>query len=164
MEPIQLSAHNKNWNAKFQYEKELLSAALAGSIMHIHHVGSTTVPGLLAKPVIDIAVEAEPYPPGNDILDKLAAIGYTNKGESGVSGRTWFIKGTPREFHLHVCAPGSGIIARQIKFRDKLISDEKLRKEYEQLKLANAHSEDIDSKACADAKSELIRLAIAVPL
>jgi len=156
MEVIKLQTHNKQWKKVFSEEEKLIREAMGKVMIRVHHVGSTAVPDLLAKPIIDIAVESSEFPPTQDIINRLSLIGYENKGESGVSGRFWFIKGQPRKFNLHFCSNNSDIVNRQIAFRNKLIAYESLRREYEQVKLNNYVNRDIDDTEYALSKSDII--------
>jgi GrpB-like predicted nucleotidyltransferase (UPF0157 family) len=159
MEYITLQKHQDIWTHKFAAEQGLLSGVL-GKFVKIYHVGSTAIPDLLAKPIIDIALESKEFPPDRDTIEQLSAIGYTYKGEAGVKGRIWFTKGQPREINLHYCATGSEIVKRQLRFRDSLMQDECLRREYELIKLNNCKGKDIDDAGYADAKSDLIEKVI----
>ncbi|MBI1768377.1 MAG: GrpB family protein [Bacteroidetes bacterium] len=161
MELITLQKHNKQWKDIFLKEQELIFNALGQTIDKIHHVGSTAVPDLLAKPVIDIAVESISFPPSPTIIDKLATIEYECKGEAGIIGRFWFTKGLPRKFNLHFCMTNSDIVQKQIILRDKLTKNDYLRREYELLKLKNYKDKDIDSSEYAFAKSDFIQKVIA---
>jgi GrpB-like predicted nucleotidyltransferase (UPF0157 family) len=161
MENIRLEPHNKCWADEFHKEGRLIANTLGDVIFSVHHVGSTAVADLIAKPIIDIAIESFAYPPSTHVVAKLNSIGYEHKGESGVSGRSWFIKGIPRKYHIHFCPVNSLIIINQIKFRDLLIADASLRKAYEQIKITNSIGRDIDSSDYAAAKSELISFALA---
>jgi GrpB-like predicted nucleotidyltransferase (UPF0157 family) len=154
MEQITLQPHDATWKKIFAAEKQLLLDALQPA--HIHHVGSTAVPDLLAKPIVDIAIEATFFPPTKHIIEKLSAIGYEYRGEAAVEGRHWFTKGDPRKINLHYCAVNSPIVKSQLVFRDSLIRNEQLRREYEQIKIKNSAGKDIDDPGYAQAKSPLI--------
>ena len=160
MEPIILYPHDPEWLLKFEKEKENLIRTLPPDISKVYHVGSTAVPGLLAKPVIDIAVESTLYPPTVNIQKALAGIGYEYKGESGVKGRIWFIKGHPRAFNLHYCPLGSDIVRRQIQFIKRLKESASLRAEYEAVKLKNCQGKAIDDPDYALSKTTLIEKAL----
>ena len=84
MELIILQKHDKQWKDLFFKERQLISNVLGQTIDRVHHVGSTAVPDLLAKPIIDIAVESISFPPSPTIIDKLATIEYEFKGEAGI--------------------------------------------------------------------------------
>jgi GrpB-like predicted nucleotidyltransferase (UPF0157 family) len=159
MESIKLYPHNSAWLLQFANENDILQEKL-GNFVKIHHVGSTAVPGLMAKPIIDIAVESFEYPPTTDILHVLAELGYQCRGESGVKGRVWFTKGHPRKINLHYCPVGSDIVKKQIRFRDCLKRNAAVRTEYETLKLNNCKGRDIDDAAYAESKTRLIEIAL----
>jgi GrpB-like predicted nucleotidyltransferase (UPF0157 family) len=164
MELITLQKHDNQWKDIFLKEQELISNALGQTIDKIHHIGSTAVSDLLAKPVIDIAVESISFPPSPRIIDKLATIEYECKGEAGIIGRFWFTKGQPRKFNLHFCLTNSDIVQKQIILRDKLTENENLRREYELIKLKNHKDKDIDSSDYALAKSDFIQRVIIADL
>jgi GrpB-like predicted nucleotidyltransferase (UPF0157 family) len=156
MELITLQKHDNRWKDIFLKEQELISTALGQTINRIQHVGSTAIADLLAKPIIDIAIESTSFPPCQTIIDKLAKIEYEYKGEAGIIERFWFTKGNPRKFNLHFCKTDSDIVRRQTVFRDKLTESEDLRREYELIKLKNYKDKDIDSLDYALAKSDFI--------
>lgn len=160
MEFITLQKHNEQWIDIFIKERQLIFEVLGQTIEKIHHVGSTAIPDLLAKPVIDMAVESTLFPPPQAIVEKLANIEYEYKGEAGITGRFWFTKGQPRKFNLHFCMTNSDIVQKQIIFRDKLTINENFRREYEQIKLKNHKDKDIDSTEYALAKSHFIQRVI----
>jgi len=160
MELITLHKHNKQWTNTFEMERELIFSILGQSINEIHHVGSTAVPDLLAKPIIDIAIEAITFPPSQTIIDNLTSIEYEYKGEAGIAGRHWFVKGQPRKFNLHYCSANSDIVQNQVKLRNRLTKDESLRRDYERIKIQNHKGKDIDSSEYAYAKSDFIKRII----
>ena len=113
-EPVRLVAHDPRWRDVFRTEARLLRRALGTSVSGVHHVGSTAVPCIRAKPIVDIALESQAYPPGESALRALAALGYEHRGESGVEGRHWFVKGVPRSVHLHWCRTGGSVARDQV--------------------------------------------------
>ena len=160
MEQITLQTCDSNWGNTFDNEKQSLISSLKHQEIHIHHVGSTAVTDLLAKPVIDIAIEAAIFPPTQPVIEQMSSLGYEYRGEAGVEGRHWFTKGAPRKFNLHYCALNSPIVKSQLEFRDSLIGNEQLRREYEQIKIKSSAGRDIDDADYALAKSPLIRKAL----
>jgi len=160
MELINLQEHDPVWKTEFQEEKKKLLQTLHPVATAIHHVGSSAVPNLKSKPIIDIAVEATEYPPSQNVIDRLFFLGYRYQGESGIPGRSWFTKGTPRKFNLHLCKQGSAIIKNQLIFRDCLLKNERLRREYEALKSEHAPGRTVDDREYALAKSALIERVI----
>jgi GrpB-like predicted nucleotidyltransferase (UPF0157 family) len=160
MEEIILKTFSSDWHNKFEKEKILLENALGNVVFKTHHIGSTSIPDLLAKPIIDISIEAFDFPPSQRTIEKLSSLGYINKGKSGVTGRYWFTKGEPRQFNLHYCCIGSEVVKKQTIFKDKLMASESLRREYEAIKLNNAKGRDIDSSEYALAKTGFIERVI----
>jgi GrpB-like predicted nucleotidyltransferase (UPF0157 family) len=78
--------------------------ACSGYLTHVHHVGSTAIPGIAAKPVIDIMGLLRRHEDGFACVSAMAALGYKFGGEAGVSGRQYFVKGEPRTHHVHMDA------------------------------------------------------------
>lgn len=98
------------------------AARLAPHIQDLHHVGSTAVPGLPAKPTIDILAVLPDAPAIEAVVPRLEALGYQDRGESGLPGRRFLrlMDGPRRLVHLHVVGEGSRHAARQLAFRDWL--------------------------------------------
>lgn len=143
-ELVHLVAYDPAWEQQFATARGQIVAALGHWITAIHHVGSTSIPGLCAKPIIDICIESEIYPPNETVIGALAQLGFTYHGEAGVPGRHWFAKGAPRTHHLHWCAVNSVIVRASIKFRDTLRANPALRDEYAQVKRASAAKHVVD--------------------
>lgn len=165
-EPIQIVAYDPTWPQRFAAESEALAGGLAHEAVAIHHVGSTAIPRLPAKPIIDILIEARTYPPSGMFVAALATLGYEAMGESGVPGRHWFRKGRPRTHHVHV-TPVDGDVARQmLALRDWLRSHAEDAAEYARLKqrAASAHPDDIDGAAYAALKGPFLQRTLAQAL
>lgn len=103
-------------------------------IVRIHHIGSTAVKKLSAKPIIDIAVEINDFSVGENCVSPLAKIGYSYKGINILPDRHYFSKGEPRTHQIHMYQSGNKFLHEQLKFRDYLRNNEKARIEYEELK------------------------------
>ena len=116
-DPVEVVDCDASWAELFQRERERLREALGPLAAAVEHVGSTAVPGLAAKPVLDILVGAAPFPLPDDALGALAALGYEYRGDNGVPGRQFF-RTNPRTRHLHVVAFGGEEWRRLILFRD----------------------------------------------
>ena len=86
-DPLVLHKYDPNWPNRFLEEEQAITDLLGEEVIAIHHVGSTSVPGLLAKSIVDIALEIRQYPPSQALIEALASIGYEHMGESGVRGR-----------------------------------------------------------------------------
>ena len=159
-EVIQLVIHDPRWKDIYRTESERLRQALGPKVSTVHHVGSTAVPSIRAKPIVDIATESREYPPSDETISVLASLGYEHRGSAGVPGRHWFTRGSPRLINLHWCPRKGNVVRDQLKFRDRLIVDIFLAKEYEQLKLDAAIDKDVDDSSYAEAKSEFINLVL----
>ena len=153
---IEIVKYRDSWPILFEGEKRALNAALSGICSEIHHVGSTAVPGLAGKPIIDIALELKQYPPDENVISVLKTLDYKHKGESGVVGRHWFVKGNPRKFNLHTTPIGGAVLQRQLAFRNVLRENLDRAEEYLKIKVENAPNNDIDSYEYAQAKTLFI--------
>lgn len=140
--------HDNEWTVLFAEEADKLKSILGEQVDSVHHFGSTSVPGLAAKPIIDILLVVEDITFVDNYNDGLQVIGYTGKGENGIAGRRYFQKGgDDRTHHLHIYQIGSPEIHRHLVFRDYLRSHPFAVKEYGELKkqLGQQFPYDIDS-------------------
>jgi GrpB-like predicted nucleotidyltransferase (UPF0157 family) len=148
-----LVPYDPAWPTRFEaYRDELLEAG-GPWLEVVHHIGSTSVPGLGAKPVIDIMPGLRRYEDGLQLVEPLQARGYEYLGEYGLPGRHFFRR--MKDSHVHVYTVGQGQWHDQLAFRDYLRAHDWARDAYWQLKcqLARAH-DDIDDYA--DAKSNFV--------
>ena len=141
--------YDPSWKGAFEAIKQELEAALTGLILGIEHVGSTAVEGLSAKPCIDIDVIIEDYTVFDQVVQKLAAIGYIHEGDLGIRHREAFrYREKPHllRHHLYVCPRYSQELRRHIAFRDFLRSNPEAVRKYSQVKEQGArlYPEDID--------------------
>ena len=143
---VKLFSHIIEWEKNYLKEKELLESVIGSQIIDIQHVGSTSVKGLKAKPIIDIAIAIESLEQGLKLLQKLKSVGYEYKGDAGVPGRHFFVKGTMKykTHYLHICELNNDVWLSLILFRDCLRNNKKVLKQYEKLKeeLASAFSDN----------------------
>jgi len=135
-----ISKYNKQWTIWFQDISEYLKKYLK-TYVAIEHIGSTSIPDMDAKPIIDIDIEISSEADFNAVRKELEAIGYNYQGDLGIKGREVFKRSGKRksildriEHHLYVCASNSEEYNRHIKFRDRLRSDKFLREEYKAIK------------------------------
>lgn len=133
------------WPAEFRRLRERAHAALGDVAVEIEHVGSTAVPGLPAKDLIDIVVVVSSDDDVPEAIRRLEAIGYRARGNLGVEGREAFTwpEGEKRH-HLYVSPTTSEELQAQVAFRDRLRADPQLAREYVELKrrLASQHRDD----------------------
>ena len=160
-ERIELVPHDPLWTSTFEIEADILREKLGNRVLRVSHVGSTAVPTIKAKPIIDIAIESKLYPPSQTIIKLLELIDYSCRGDAGVSGRVWFKKGSPRKINLHWCPENGEVAGAQIKFRDALNLNSVLAKQYEWPRLAAANGQHIDCFEYAHAKSDFVFKVVA---
>ncbi|MBA2479786.1 MAG: GrpB family protein [Planctomycetes bacterium] len=155
-ERIVIHDHDPAWAQCYAEESRLIAARIGALIHAIHHVGSTSVAGLAAKPIIDIAIESHAYPPGARNVAALSSLEYVHDGESGVPGRHFFRKGTPRRFHLHWCPVGGAVVQSQLAFKGALIRRPDLAARYADVKRSLAGRYTIDRADYVAAKEPII--------
>ena len=118
-----IAPHDPAWAAAFADEAGAIRAAAGDALMGLDHIGSTAVPGLYAKPIIDMLGEAASLDAIDHAAPRIAALGYQVMGEFGIEGRRYFRKDDAngaRTHHLHVYETGSPHLARHLLFRDYL--------------------------------------------
>ena len=141
--------YDEQWKEEFKkIEKELMTV-LDGIVLKIEHVGSTSVEGLSAKPIIDIDVVIEDYNVFAEVVDALDSIGYRHEGNLGIEGREAFKydgKEHLMKHHLYVCTKDSKELKRHLFFRDYLRAHKDAVLEYSKIKEEGAKlfPEDID--------------------
>ena len=120
---IVVAPYDEGWARDFEAIASEIRDALGGLALDIVHVGSTSVSGLSAKPIIDIDVVIRDYASFNAVVSALKAIGYYHEGHLGIAGREAFgYEGRShlRKHHLYVCPQDSPELKRHIAFRDYL--------------------------------------------
>ncbi|EWG11086.1 GrpB family protein [Cytobacillus firmus] len=145
---VEVTVYDSDWEFKFQSEAELIKTIFKKEIRAIHHIGSTSIPGLAAKPVIDIMPVVIDIKMVDRFNTEMISLGYEPRGENGLPGRRYFQKGgNQRTHHVHIYEKGSPEITRHLAFRDYLRENEEDAKQYGALKmkLAKQFPFNIDS-------------------
>ena len=148
--------YDKKWESCFQKLKSALAEALSGWPVTIEHIGSTSVPGLSAKPILDVDIVLNAGTSFSDVKKRLEEAGYRHEGDLGISGREAFhydgMPG-PMKHHLYVCAEDSPELKRHLAFRDHLRACPADRDRYSRIKTeaALAYPWDIDGYMLAKA-------------
>jgi GrpB-like predicted nucleotidyltransferase (UPF0157 family) len=132
---VRLSPYQPTWQRLFEEEKEQLQQAVGRYVLDIQHVGSTSIPGLAAKPILDIAVAVHNFEAATVCIGPIERLGYAYRGEFGIPRRHYFTKGEPRTHHLHMNEIDSVDYENQILFRDYLIGHPDVAQAYAELKL-----------------------------
>ena len=155
---IIVTNYNPTWCTKFTREAEAIRLILDDSPHRLHHIGSTSVPGLPAKPIIDILLEVEDL----KLLDMRSArfqgLGYEIMGEYGIPRRRYFRKGDAnRTHHVHAFPMGDHHVTRHLAFRDYLRAHTDIARTYGLLKQELAAQPDIDAEKYCAAKDPFIK-------
>ena len=148
MRKVEVKPYDEQWGSMFEEETRKLYGIFGGEMIDIHHIGSTSVSGLHAKPIIDMMPVVKDIHRMNDYNTAMIAIGYEPKGENGIAGRRYFQKGGDyRTHHVHMYALGHSEIKRHLAFRDYLRAHPEVAQEYGSLKekLSQRFPYDIES-------------------
>jgi GrpB-like predicted nucleotidyltransferase (UPF0157 family) len=150
---IVLSPYDPAWPVQFAAARAEILSACNGLVIEVHHIGSTAIPGIAAKPVIDLLPVVRRFEDGDACVTPLQALGYAHRGEHGIAGRHYFVRGTPRSHQLHLFAADHPEVERHLLFRDYLRSHADERNAYERLKRDLALKFGDNRQAYAEAKT-----------
>jgi GrpB-like predicted nucleotidyltransferase (UPF0157 family) len=146
---VGVAPYNPKWPKGFAKEAANLKKIFRGELLEIHHIGSTSIPGMDAKTTIDILMVVLDIKEIDRFNQEMQCAGYIPKGENGNPGRRFFVKGDElhHTHHHHIFQKGHMEIARHLSFRDYMIAHPEEAKEYALLKkeLANRNPLAIDS-------------------
>ncbi|MEM6502667.1 MAG: GrpB family protein [Cyanobacteria bacterium P01_C01_bin.89] len=150
MQLVMVVPHNPQWQQRFEQESQQIAKALDSTVVAVHHIGSTSIPNIYAKPIIDCLVEVRAITQVDQHSGAMAALGYEVMGEYGIPGRRYFRKDNAasiRTHHIHVFEVGSDHIRRHLAFRDYMKTHPEDAQGYSNLKrhLAKTHPEDIEA-------------------
>ena len=163
--PIIIVGYNPRWPARYEEEKELILGLIGHQVVVIEHVGSTAVPGLGAKPIIDIMVAVSRLADAEECIAPLPGIGYeyVPPSEVGIPERRYFRKGSAeaRTHHIHMVERTSDFWERTLLFRDFLRAHPELAQQYYQLKKELAAKYCSDREGYTEAKTPFIECVIA---
>lgn len=155
---IEVVEYDSSWPELYEVERGLLESVLGAIATRIHHIGSTAVPGLAAKPVIDILVEVTSHMELDGKGTEMFELGYEAKGEFGIDGRRYYQKGGNNRTHqIHAFMEGGSNIFRHIAFRDYLRAHPETAYEYGDLKKQVAASCGADIDRYCDGKNSYVK-------
>ncbi len=127
--------YDPRWSERAEAEIAMLRGVLGDAVVRAHHIGSTAVPGLAAKPVIDLLLEVRAQSPLDALDDAMRSIGYVPRGEFGIPGRRYYPKGgNARTYHVHAFVTGDLHVLEHLAFRDYLRSHPDVAAEYARVK------------------------------
>jgi GrpB-like predicted nucleotidyltransferase (UPF0157 family) len=165
--PILVSEYDPAWPREFDREKTRLQSALGPTLLALEHIGSTAVPGMAAKRILDMMGGLRRLEDFLLCLEPLRRLGYEYVAEFNpdIPDRRFFRRLSRRQWthHLHLFEADGASWRRHLRFRDLLRGDPALAKRYEDLKRSLAERFRSDRDAYTDAKSEFIRKALEQP-
>jgi len=156
---VRVVAYNPAWPELFSAERALIDTALRkhGIAATIEHIGSTSVPGLAAKPILDTLVGVEGEQGFAAAISALPEAGYSYRGEQGIPGRHFFRRGLPRSYHVHLVVRDGHLWRDYLAFRDRLRGHPEDAKVYAELKYELAERYPRDRESYIEAKSEFVK-------
>ncbi len=165
--PVHIEPYNPDWNSEFEKLRALYEHHLREFPCDVQHVGSTAVPGLYAKPILDIDIIIEDKALLGGITTRLESLGYIAKGEQGIDGRFAFRQmhdtvpfQTPHQrsfpHHLYVCYADCLALKNHLLFRDALRSRSDIREQYSAVKQALVRDSGMNREGYLKGKTEFI--------
>ncbi|MDK2126148.1 GrpB family protein [Parachitinimonas caeni] len=152
--------HDPAWALQFAEEAQQIHRALGAVVLDLHHIGSTAIQGIHAKPVIDMLLAVGDLQVLDQQAGVLMALGYEAKGEFGIPGRRYFSKDSPsgaRSHQLHAFQAGSHGFIRHLAFRDYMNAHPEVAQAYGRLKQQLASQYPLNRTAYMDGKDPFIR-------
>ncbi len=160
---VRVVEYDERWPALFLAESQRLREACQPLPLHFEHVGSTAVPGLCAKPVLDILAG---HPRGTSVDEYVAHLeraGYEHRGNAGIPDHQFFRRGQPRAYHIHLVEKGGRLWKEYLAFRDSLRANAAVARQYRDLKQALAARFPRDREAYIQGKAAFVAEVIRHP-
>jgi GrpB-like predicted nucleotidyltransferase (UPF0157 family) len=157
---IVVVSYDPAWPGMFREEAARIAAVFGDELLSIHHIGSTSVSGLSAKPIIDIMPIVRDIETVDSFNEAMIELGYDPRGEYGISGRRFFVKRNEageRTHHVHAYEPDNPEVARHLEFRDYLIAHPEAAEQYAELKYMLAKQFRYDRESYTNSKTPFIR-------
>ncbi|ASO21024.1 GrpB-like predicted nucleotidyltransferase (UPF0157 family) [Actinoalloteichus hoggarensis] len=155
---VEIVDHDSRWSSVFEELRTRISRVLGFHSQRVEHVGSTAVPGLAARPIVDLDVVIADERALAPVIGRLRPLGYTHQGDLGVPGREAFTRPPhrPPPHHLYVCTEDSLALARHLAFRDQLRRSTDTAAAYAELKRTLAARHPDDAAAYVEGKTAFI--------
>ena len=159
---VVLRPYDGRWAELFELERLRLQTALGDDVLAVEHIGSTSVPGLAAKPILDVGVAVERFEAAFALVPRLEELGYTFRGEQGIPRRHYFVRGSDqsRTHHLHLLEQSNPEWRDLLGFRDRLRAQPETLRAYEALKRGLAKRYLNDREAYTDGKYRFVRTVL----
>ena len=158
---IEIVDYDPGWPSKFETHRGIIAGALGSSALQIEHIGSTSVPDLAAKPIVDILVVVQNSGEESVYLPQLEAAGYVLRVREPEWNEHRMFRTPEHDVHVHIYSAGCPEIERSLRFRDQLRRNSVDRRRYEQTKRDLAANDWPDMNAYAAAKTQVIESIIA---
>lgn len=159
---VRLLEYDARWPALFAAEERRIRECCGALPLRLEHIGSTSIPGMCAKPVLDILAGRPRDSTIPDYVIALGHAGYIHRGERDVPGREFFRRGDPRAYHLHLVEEGGRLWREYLSFRDYLRAHDEAARRFAEVKRGLAARFSTDREAYITAKSphvqEILRL------
>lgn len=164
-EAVQLMEYDSTWPARFDAERERLLERFPAALIDVQHIGSTAIPGMPAKPIIDVMAGVASMAMTDALFEPILDHGYVTSVEfnAGLTDRRWFMRHANgrRTHHLHVVVHNGELWRQRLAFRDALCADPTQAKRYAAFKRKLASRHHADREAYTQAKGEFVRSVIA---
>ena len=162
-QPVEVVDYDQGWPRRYQEERDRIAAAIGDALLAIEHVGGTAVPGLPAKPVIDLMLGVDDIERAGPAVAGLINLGYEYipEFESQLPDRRYFRRGTPDTHHVHMVPVSSDYFTEHLLFRDWLRSHPQAAEEYGKLKRGLAGRFPNDRDAYRAGKVPFIEMVVA---
>jgi len=160
MRKVEVIPHNSQWCDAFAKEKQELLQVFGDNGVAIHHIGSTAIPDIYAKPIIDLLVEVKAITKVDECNLSMENLGYEVMGEYGISGRRYFRRNDAtgvRTHHVHAFEVSAPEVEKHLMFRDYMIAHQKDAQKYSELKRELAIKYPYDINNYMDRKDEFIQ-------
>jgi GrpB-like predicted nucleotidyltransferase (UPF0157 family) len=155
---IEVVPHDEGWAGEYLKEADKLKQIFGEELVEIHHIGSTAIPGIYAKPIIDFLVGVKDIQRVDSFNTEMEKLGYLAWGEFGIPGRRYFPKGLILRTHqVHIFQSGDAQIARHLNFRDYMRTHPAEAKQYKALKIELAQRFRYDIDGYSDGKDTFIQ-------
>ena len=155
---VRIEKYRKEWISYFEKEADLIYNSISNIELIIEHIGSTAIPELASKPIIDIMIGTKTIDEAKACISQLQKIGYLYKGELGIPNRLFFVKGDEqkRTHHVHLVTIDSEFWEDHILFRDYLIKYKQVKDKYERLKRKLAKKYSSERENYTNSKTDFI--------
>jgi GrpB-like predicted nucleotidyltransferase (UPF0157 family) len=157
---VRVVEHDPEWASLFEEEAATICRAGGPLVLDVQHVGSTAVPGLPAKPILDIAVAVRSSGDIPELVRRLTAVGYIDRGDGGRDGGYLLVRDSEPEVrtaHVHIVECADPQWHRYVVFRDTLRRDDEIRQQYGEMKKRLAAAYPTDRERYTASKNEFIR-------